>query len=43
MRLALLALMLLATGCTKTRPASDQPYDGPLVRDNGTTVVAPSW
>lgn len=38
----LAALMLLA-GCAKTRPVSHDPYDGPLVRDNGTPVVAPSW
>lgn len=43
MRLALLALVILAAGCSKIRPASDHPYDGPLVRDDGTPVVAPSW
>ena len=37
-----MAMLVGLSGCV-SRPFDHQPYDGPLVREDGTPVEAPAW
>lgn len=41
--LALCIMLIASVGCRSLKESGSEKYDGPLVRDDGTAVEAPSW